>query len=265
MSEVGEGNIESGSILSFLKDQVGKVDASVATNGLPFALNEAFQSSRINILPEYTEETHGVLSKDPVLLVATHPHLLNDTFGIVGAVPPQRKDVFVTSHSMHLGLGENIAAHLIPIYDVDRQPTNNMRERLRRAFLAKDTQYNPQLHSARKNLESIDIAKTRVDEGAVVLIFPEGSGEEGADWFSGIGEIVKRVTNPDSKVIYATTTGNEWRNRARVFSSKARKLLGETDLHVRFSQPRSISEFQGDITRKEITQKLRQQYHEFNQ
>jgi hypothetical protein len=265
MSEVGEGNPDSGSLLRLLKNHVVAVDASIPSIGMPRAINEAFQSSRINILPSYSEGSEEALSTNPVLIVATHPHLLNDTFGIVGAIPKDRHDVSVTSHAMHMGLGKNITSHIIPIYGVDQQVTNNMRERLRRSLLASKTQQLPQLDSARKNLESIGIAASRLDEGGIVVIFPEGSGEEGAEWLSGIGEIVKKIENPETKVVYATTDGNEWRNRARVYSSKARRLLGSTDLHVRFSQPHPISEFKDIESRKEVTQILRAQYDEFNQ
>ncbi len=268
MSESGENQpIDSQSLLRFIKTHVQEVNINAKQNGLPAAVKEQLQKVGINVVPDYSPDAKLSLINDPVLVVATHPHLINDIFGILSSIPSERRDVHVTGHAMHLKLGGEIANQIIPIYNVNDQPTNNLREMIRRKLLGRDRPIEAltKYESAKANVRSLQNAASIVNEGGMVIVFPDGSQENGAEWMTGVGKLVQDIHNPDAKVIFAKTQGGEWRNRARVFSSKTKKFLGGADLRVGFSEPHSISEYSGKSQSKQnITGNLRSQYDKFS-
>lgn len=249
--------------LPFVGRQIAELDSQVAVKGMPLAIKEHFQKWGINISPEYSQETLETLKNDPILLVATHPQL-TDVVGIMGALPKERNDVYLVGNSLYSNAGENLSAHLIPIYGVANQKTNNLRSRLWRETGFE--QPPPSLiQAARLNIESLRVARQRVNEGGLVVIFPDGSKEAGGEWFNGVGEIVRQLKdNPQIKIVFATAQGSKSRDKLRFFP-KAAQLLGQTDLRIKFSQPHSIDEYQSaQSTKQSITQQLRSQYDSFS-
>lgn len=209
------------------------------------------------------ETTREVLEKDPVLLVATHPRLV-DVAGVIGALPPERKDVFILGNSLYLGLGENAAQHVIPVYGVVQQHTENVRSRLWRQT-GFEPQPPPRLETARLNIKSLKTAIQKIENGAMVVVFPDGSREEDGSWFTGVGELVKSLKgHPQAKIVLAMAKGGRTRDNFRFFP-KASQVLGQTDIKVKFSEPHKVDEYLPDQnTRQSITQQLRNQYYSFS-
>ena len=163
-------------------------------------------------------------------------------------------------------MGENISEHIIPIYDTASQPTNNRGIQMLRKIAIPYMKLNSNLSERELRetyVESMRIAKERINAGGLVVIFPDGPGGRGSEWKNGVGDIVTRSKNPDLNVIFAYTEPNEkWKNRARVVTTKAGRLLGPTTVTVDFSEPHSVSEYLGN-RKHNVTQMLKEQYEEF--
>lgn len=238
-------------------------DNKIAEKGLALAVKESSQKLGINIVPEYTNDTLETLGAEPVLLVATHPQIV-DVAGVIGALPTERRDIFLLGNSAYLGAGKNAIEHLIPIYGVAYQQTRNLRSRLWRKTGFEAPPPSP-MRAARLNVESLRIASQRIKEGSLVLVFPDGSKEEGGEWFNGVGELVRSLRGSSAtKVVFASVTGSKSRDKFRFFP-KGAQLLGQTQMVVKFSDPHSINEYLTDqSTKQSITQQLRNQYEVFS-
>lgn len=243
--------------IPILGPKIAEFDNLIPTKGLPLAVKESFEKYGVRISAEFSQQTtEEVLTNNPVLLVATHPQII-DVAAVLGALPATRRDVFLLGNSLYLGSGENAREHLIPIYGVANQTTKNLRSRLWRSTGFEPSPPRP-LQSARLNLASLRTASQRIKEGGLVVVFPDGSKEAGGKWFNGVGELVKSLKeNHNVRVVFASVSGSRSRDKFRLLP-KAANLLGETEIRTRFSEPHLTSEYLTN-SRESITQRLRDQ------
>lgn len=248
--------------IPILGPKIVEFDNQIPIKGLPLVVKESFEKYGVRISAEFSQSTtEEVLTKNPVLLVATHPQII-DVAAVLGALPAARRDVFLLGNSLYLGSGENARAHLIPIYGVANQTTRNLRSRLWRST-GFEPSPPPLMQSARLNLASLRVASQKIKQGGLVVIFPDGSKEAGGKWFNGVGELVKNMKeNNNARIVFASVSGSRSRDKFR-FLPKAANLLGEAEIRVRFSEPHLISEYLAD-SRESITQRLRDQYDLFS-
>lgn len=275
MSETGEGEaptipepitINKGSFLRFFPKNIQEVNRNIPEIGLPLAIHQHFESQGINIISEFYEGSEQAMRTDPILLIANHADLIKDSLGILGAIPANRTDVYATANAMHKDLKGNIAPHIIPIHGADNQKTQKLAERLRRRFLVdKNANMMSRMDQGRENIASIRMAIDQVNNGSIVLFFPEGANRTGEEWYDRVGDVVRRTTNPNAKVVFAKAQGHELRNAARLQAYRFGRIPGAIKLKVEFSTPHSMSEYQEIKSKHDITQILKDQYNKFAQ
>ena len=262
MSENGAGVERGFQRVPIFGSHLVDIDREVPQKGLPLAVKDHFKDLGIHIVAEQSPTTVAYLEKEPVLLIATHPDLLSGVLGVTGSLPEARKDVFVTSDVLLSGVERNIEEHLIPIHGVAHG-------RLMQMAGDKYTTHHEKLspmQMGKANVESLKIAAEKIKEGGIVVIFPDADDRQhNGEWSNGVADIIARTADvPDAKVIFATTKGNKWRNHARVASSKARGMLGPSEIRVRYSSPNAMAAFQfEDGSRKSVTEFLKKQYDQF--
>lgn len=262
MSENGEHGELGFQRVPLFGSHVIDIDKDVPQKGLPLAIKDHFQELGIHIVAEQNPTTKAALERDPVLVIGTHPELMNGVVGITGSLPPERRDVFVTSDVLLSGLGHNIEEHLIPIHGVAH---GRLMQMAGNRYTTHHEHLSP-MQMAKTNVENLKIAAEKIKEGGIVVFFPDADDRQhNGDWSNGVGDIVERVADvPNAKVVFAVAKGDKWRNHARVASSKAREFLGPTELHVRYSSPHAMAAFQfKDGSRKTVTDFLKRQYDQF--
>lgn len=274
MSEAGEENVVNPAErtdvdyrkLPYIGKKISALDVQVGEEGISSTVNDFLEKSGIHVIPRYSRGSLEALSNDPVLVVASHPDLLSDTLGIVGALPSGRRNISIVGNPLQTRMGPNVAEHIISIHGVAQQPTKSLELRLVRKLLAGYLQLDDNrspLRLGRANMPALDQMEQKLSDGGLVILFPEGSREEGGEWYTGLGETVVRVQNKErTKVIFAKTEGQKWRNRGRLISPKGGIVFGKGDLKVHFSEPHEMTEYNGEH-RRDITKKLRSQYDEF--
>lgn len=254
-----ERNFQS---LPIVGGHIREVNSQIPRKGLPLALKDFFENHGVHISAEYSGGALEALQNDPVLVVASHPDIMNDTMGLLASLPSNRKDVSVVMSSLLLKMGGSFTEHVIPIYNVQPVGTKAIRMLLRRVGM--DEKKLPTLQAAKKNVQSLRVVRKKITEGGLVVFFPDGGKKDNEPWQNGIGELIDQLKDtPNTKIVFAEVEGSKWRNRARIFSSKARRISRKTDLKVSFSEPHSINEYAADSSRQTITQTLKNQYDTF--
>lgn len=239
------------------------IDEQIPEKGLPGAIKEHFQELGYRIEPQYQEErTRDILAQRPVLVVATHPSSL-DSVRILGSLPESRSDVFFVATSPFQTLGEHFSEHVIPIYRSGDKYHATGKALLWRKY-GIPQQERTFLEAAKLNVESLKTAAQKVNEGNLVVVFPDGP-MEGKEWFDGVGELVKRLDNNDARIVFATTEKPGYKDYIRI-SSKVAGILNPTTSHVTYSAPHGLEEFgDANTNRQLITQNLRASYDSFTQ
>ena len=240
-----------------------EIDDEIPEKGLPFAVKDHFQKLGYNIEPQFqADEDKKILEKNPVLVVATHPYLM-DPVNLIGSLPESRKDTSVVGNTAFQSLGDNFSDHVIPIYRSGNNYHVEGRALLWRKYGLPQEEHT--FYEAGKlNKQSIDMAAQRINEGGIVIFLPDGS-TEGKEWYPGVGELVKQIGRDDARVVFAVAEKPRMRDYVRA-SSKVARYLPPATSHVFYSQPHLIEEFasSGD-KRQAITQNLKQTYESFVQ
>lgn len=193
----------------------------------------------INISPE----TKKSLKNDSVLLICNHPAQA-DVLLLMAAIPPRKKTYLIAMH----GLWSILPAfnkYLIPVY-INHRVEDHQRPDWKLKIFKKFhfvPQY-PKEVAHQKNLKSIALATTKIDEGSLVAIFPAGGSENGRDFLPGVGHIVKNLKYPEkTKIIMAHVSGTSSWDFFRILPFIG-KILPK--FKIEFSDPLSTDNFNED-------------------
>ena len=206
----------------------------------------------INISPK----TQKTLKNDPVILICNHPAQA-DVLLLMAAIPPRRKTYLVVMHSLWSILPA-INKYLIPVYishRVDGHLRPDWKLKLLRKFHSIPEYSKETAHQ--KNIKSIILATTKINEGSLVAIFPAGGSENGHDFLPGVGHIVENLKYPKkTKVVMAHVSGTSSWDFIRIFPFIG-KIMPR--FKVEFSDPLLASDFTGENGRH-ISLKLQNVY-----
>jgi 1-acyl-sn-glycerol-3-phosphate acyltransferase len=210
------------------------------------------RSFTINI----SSETKQSLKKDSVLLICNHPAQA-DVLLLMAAIPPRKKTYLIAMH----GLWSILPAfnkYLIPVY-INHRVEDHQRPDWKLKIFKKFhfvPQYSKEV-AHQKNIKSIALATTKIDEGSLVGIFPAGGSENGRDFLPGVGYIVKNLKYPEkTKIIMAHVSGTSSWDFIRIFPFVG-KIMPK--FKIEFSDPLSAENFVEDNGRL-ISLKLQNVY-----
>lgn len=197
------------------------------------------RSFTINI----SSETKQSLKKDSVLLICNHPAQA-DVLLLMAAIPPRKKTYLIAMH----GLWSILPAfnkYLIPVY-INHRVEDHQRPDWKLKLLRKFhsiPEYSKEV-AHQKNLKSIALATTKIDEGSLVAIFPAGGSENGHDFLPGVGHIVKNLKYPKTtKIIMAHVSGTSSWDFIRIFPFIG-KIMPK--FKIEFSDPLPADNFNGN-------------------
>lgn len=257
------GNQENGldfKSIRVVRGHLKDIDDQIPLKGLPNAIKEHFQKLGYNIEPQYQEDrTREVLEKSPALVVANHPFLM-DPVNLIASLPEARRDVSVIGNTAFQTLGDNFAQHVIPVYRSGNDYQVEGRALLWRKYGIPQEEH-ALFEAGRLNRQSINTAAQKINEGGLVILFPDGS-TEGKEWYSGVGELVKQIDRDDAQIVFAATEKPRYRDYMRV-SSKVASIMNPTTTNVTYSAPHGVEEFDVGGTRQLITQNLKASYDSF--
>ncbi|MFA4827321.1 MAG: 1-acyl-sn-glycerol-3-phosphate acyltransferase [Candidatus Shapirobacteria bacterium] len=202
--------------------------------------------------------TKEVLQKKPVIVVANHPSE-SDIIFILAALAA-RKDIYLIIDSTFMGISKNIDKHLIPVYIQHRESRGkgNFRWNLIKKFHWSQNYGRDAAHQ--KNIKSIGRATRRVENGAVVVIFPAGGSTDGR-WFSGIGHLVRSLKNKNEvSIVKAKIEGSSKWDYFRLIPGLGRLM---PKIKVTFSTPRRVTDIANEDARA-ITKRLETEYLEWS-
>ncbi len=209
-----------------------------------------------NFTVNISKETEKSLKSGPVLLICNHPAQA-DVLLLMAAIPPRKKTYLIAMH----GLWSILPAfnkYLIPVY-INHRVEDHQRPDWKLKIFKKFhfvPEYSKEV-AHQKNLKSIALATTKIDEGSLVAIFPAGGSENGHDFLPGVGHIVKNLKYPEkTKIIMAHVSGTSSWDFFRILPFIG-KILPK--FKIEFSDPLSADNFNGDNGRL-ISLKLQNVY-----
>lgn len=187
----------------------------------------------------------------PLIIISNH-NGMPDTEIIFAAT--KRKDLYHTALSKYKDilkkLNLEIYKKIIPIYKYS----------FFQGFKSKTKELNQQ---------SIQKAADFINKGNALNIFPQGSVGKSiteSGWKSGIGYLFKKITNSNTKIVFAYIKGTKKTDLFRFIKSPLTNILfKKKKVQVTFSKPFFLNEFsiKSHQSGKEITKKIEEKYYQF--
>lgn len=193
-----------------------------------------------------SKKTKKILEKNSVLLICNHPAQA-DVLLLMAAIPPRKKTYLIAMH----GLWSILPAfnkYLIPVFISHRVEDHQHPDW--KFKLLKKIHFIPEYSKKiahQKNIKSIAIATSKIDEGSLVAIFPAGGSENGRDFLPGVGHIVKNLKYPNkTKIVMAHVSGTSSWDFFRIIPFIG-KIMPK--FKIEFSEPLSAKNFVEDDAR----------------
>lgn len=175
---------------------VGKIfrdfDKSAGENGIHKAVTDVIKKTETKLnVHGLVNDTIEILKTKPVILVVNHPFDF-EVFILIAALP-KRDDIFTIVASDLMGMGPNTSSYFIPmfIHKYFDQGSHKLSVKIAK-LLRLGPRLSP-LHAHRRNVENINYAALKVNNGGLVIIFPEGIHKKGSPWLSGVGHLLRAV------------------------------------------------------------------------
>lgn len=221
--------------------------------------NAVIKSGSKLIIKGKNEETEEVLKNKPVVVVANHPYEAEVAALIAGL--PDREDISLIVNRRLLNLSANLDKYLIPVY-IDHHNIAKKRHKVMsfflRTFHPKKVYTIEEEHSL--NIQSISQAAKKVDEGGLVIIFPNRKSN-GGRWYTGVGHMLSQVKREDVFVMRAYIEGTSMLDLLRLVPGIGSFLPTVT---LTFAPPLKLEEMRGNDPKK-ITIMLQDQFNNWVQ
>lgn len=182
-----------------IKKLVSYLNGCISEHGVVLAMRKFLSKCNTKVEIKSNKEIDKVLKKLSGVVVANHP-AESDVMAILSAVK-NRKDVFLVITSSFRSLIPELDKHLIPVY-ISNRITESFEGKIKFKILNrlnKTPIYTPE-EEHKKNIESINKAIEKVNNGGLVIIFPNG-GDKKHNWFNGIGHLIHGVKNKEESFI----------------------------------------------------------------
>lgn len=236
-------------------------DKSAGENGIHKAVTDVIKRTKTKIIVQgLVKDTIEILKSKPVILVANHPYEF-EVLLLIAALP-KRDDIFTIAASDLMGAGPNTSSYIIPMFIHKYFDRGSHKLSIK---IAKLLRLGPRLFPVdahRKNIENMEYAASKVKNGGLVIIFPEGILKKGSPWLSGIGYLLRAIYKKrnafyTSAYVQGTSSFDILRPVPIV-----RKLF--PSLNVYFDSPKEIRHIIKDGENpKEITKNLQSEYNKW--
>jgi len=234
---------------------IQEIDKNIRENGITWGMQKLLKRSNTKLVIKTNPKIIEVLEKYPGVVVANHPAEA-DVVAILAAIE-KRKDVYLIINSNVKNVSSSLDNHLIPVY-INKKIKQSWSGRLKLKIWGcfhKIPDYS-QEEEHQKNIESINLAIEKVNQGALVIIFPDG-GNKKSYWLSGVGHLINGIKLKNkSFVTRAYIEGTSHFDYLRLFP-----LLGKflPKFKVSFAKPLMINQLKKSSP-KETTKYLETKY-----
>lgn len=201
-------------------------------------------------------ETKEILEKKPVVVASNHPYDF-EILPLIAALP-KREDIFAIVASDLMGMGPYTKSYFIPVFvhKYFKQGKHKLSVKI-----AKLLNLGPRIRdyeASPRNRESIKDAARKVQNGGLVVIFPEGILPRGNPWLNGIGYLLTSIGGHDAYYVKAYVEGTSHFDPFRMILRG--KLL--PSFKVYFGVPEDVGSILERISNpRELTQNLQKEYN----
>jgi 1-acyl-sn-glycerol-3-phosphate acyltransferase len=247
----------------FPYDSILKITAKYNHNiqkiGLSQSSRQYIQDLSINI-----SKTNMPVIKGGCLIFGNHPTGL-DPYILSSII--ERDDVYIVADIYQQRKGNNIGKHIVPIVYARTQKNLDNREFLNKIgfyIMRQFTGYVDKNLVKIQNEQTVKTAGKLIQEGHVVIIFPDGGSNNPEFWYNGIGEVIKTASvkgNP-VQLLAANISGISSFKLWRHFLFNRKTYLQKYPINVKLSQNLSLEDLQIKQTSqsREITERLRTEF-----
>lgn len=250
MSSLYESKI-TGQIIKQIDNEIKKDGCSKALQNLIKRVHSEM------VVKNCCGEVKEVLEKKPTLIIANHPAEA-EVLVLLAAIP-KRKDIYLIANHSFMKILPSFDKHIIPVYIAHRINGAKKVDFLKYSLLKKihDSESICQEEAHKKNIESIATAAKKVNEGALVIIFP-GAGNKDGKFLSGIGHLIKNIQKcSEANLVMAHINGTSNWDYLRIIPGVGRLL---PKFVVNFSVPIKINQIKLKDP-KETANKLDKKYN----
>lgn len=206
------------------------------------------------------ESTKDILANKPVFVIANHNYNA-ELLALIGAFPP-RDDTYVYAISEMLGMGNNIAEHILPAYVSEHLINSSKKMSIR---IGRHWRFGPRYttrEAYRNNLASLEKSAGKLKNGHMIIMFPDGVRESYEEWSSAVGRILIQLkdTQEDIYLVRVYAFGTSVFDFLRRFKGIGKILpvmqtcIGEplkvSDLLARESHPNKLTRLVQDEYRE---------------
>ena len=175
------------------------LDKMIAEKGLSTAMKKILNRCNTQVVVKSNKEINKILKNFSGILVANHPAEA-DVLAILSAIK-NRKDVFLIINSSFKKLLPTLDQHLIPVYIYNRACEHfDGKIKLKILSLFNKIEVYSKEEEHQKNLESMALAVEKINNGGLVIIFPDG-GDKKHNWFNGVGHLIHGVKNKEKSFV----------------------------------------------------------------
>jgi 1-acyl-sn-glycerol-3-phosphate acyltransferase len=241
-----------------IKGLVNYLNQNIADKGIHLAVKRLMKKCNTEVIVKSNKEIDKVLKNLSGVVVANHPAEA-DVMAILSAVKT-RKDVFLIINYSFKNLVPELDKHLIPVYIYNRAAENlegKIKLKILHSFHKTPVFSKEEEHQ--KNIESINLAIEKVNQGGLVIIFPNG-GDKTHEWFNGVGHLIHGIKNKENSfIIRAYIEGTSNWDYLRLFP-----LIGKflPKFKISFANPLRIDQVKKDNP-KETTKHLESKYFDW--
>ena len=238
------------------------VDNNIRDFGLQKGFLEALNTWGVKVaVQNLTPEINKIFEGSPVILIGNHP-TFSEPF-VLPALLPQREDAFMVMSQSFLSLAPHLKQHTLPIFMGYRTKGEGvMTSVLRKILTYGDIDYE---NAHRRNIESIDLAASRVSSGGLGIVFPAPLRQlSNGQWKTGLGYLINGIKYPsETYLIEAYIEGT-----ARHDVLRANPILRDRypEIKVIFRDPQKIADIKGRMPKtneRELTVGMEKDYLEW--
>ncbi|MDD4937611.1 MAG: 1-acyl-sn-glycerol-3-phosphate acyltransferase [Candidatus Shapirobacteria bacterium] len=188
-----------------VKNTLTEINKNIKKLGVVGAVRKFIKKCNTQIVVQSSREINQILKKASGIIVANHPAQA-DVLAILAAVK-KRKDIYLIIDSSLKKIIPELDKHLIPVF-IYNKPIRSLGDKLKMKIVEvfyKIPKYPPD-KERQKNIKSINRAIKKINNGGLVIIFPDG-GNPKHNWFNGVGRMIYGIKNEKSVVIRAYIEG----------------------------------------------------------
>jgi 1-acyl-sn-glycerol-3-phosphate acyltransferase len=176
-----------------------RLNRKIEDQGLVEAMRRLMSKTRTKIeIQGKTKNIEEILKNESVLILANHPNE-SDLVVLLSSIEP-RADIYFIGNVLLKGILSQMDRHILPVYlpNVRHKKFNLFKMKILKRIHKIPVLNDEDRHI--KNVEAIETASKIVQKGGAVAIFP-GAGGKNDDWFTGVGYLIKGITNLKTKIV----------------------------------------------------------------